>query len=186
MTDRVPFQDGQPILGSLYWPFENKKAMKTEGDKSKLEAVPSSRQIIGFLTQDGGGPSEEWDEKKVMITRYFGKYFPYIKLFNTCKIQLKELNFRHYQNNNNGFGTYPDYKVGIKVDETTLEKSCIAGPGINFGKTETINFNEHWVLAPGEHTITWFPSGLNLGWNDTGSEYFALDFLTLSFIVLLD
>jgi len=183
MTDGVPFQDEQLILESMYWPFENKKAMQTEENISKLEAVSSSRHVIGFLTQNGGGPSEEWDEKKVMITRYFGRYFPYIKLFNTHNIQLKEMRFRHYQENSKYSGTYPEYKVGIKVNETKVEKTFIAGPGSNFGKTETMNFDDTWALAAGENTISWFPI-LNLEWRNTDSDYFAVDFLTLSFILL--
>ena len=162
-----------PAPGSLFWDFENQ--VDIGGGVSKSVGLANDPWIVGFASQTGGGPGDYRH-----ITRYLGKYFPYIEFTTSKNITLDSLEFQHIHNHNPRYPTNPSYDVQLQFDSGSGYSDI--GPPLtlssaNSGNTDVISLGSI-VLEPGTYKIRWVSRNLAFG-SDTGSEFFAMDDLIL-------
>ena len=162
-----------PAPGSLFWDFENQ--VDIGGGVGKSVGLANDPWIVGFASQTGGGPGDYRH-----ITRYLGKYFPYIEFTTSANITLYSLEFQQIHTHNPRYPTNPSYDVQLQFDSGSGYSDI--GPPLtlssaNSGNTDVISLGSI-VLEPGTYKIRWVSRNLAFG-SDTGTEFFAMDDLIL-------
>jgi hypothetical protein len=161
----------------LYWNYEN----YVSGSGSI--ATSYSGGVTGLSDTTWGSPTEGWgiDGPTLLITRWFGGYFPYVSFTTTTQLVVDSLTFYHEHNHNPGFPTNPDYDVQLQINSgsgySDIGASFLAYNDGGWGYT-SIDLGSI-TLDPGTYTIRWDPRNLTWG-SDTNTEFFALDGVSLT------
>ncbi len=168
----------------IFWDFENPVNV---GDVSTFDPTTNVAVITGSASQTAKGPAETWGSNTVHLTRIFGTTnYPFISFTTTQGIALESLTFTHYHNHNPGFPTNPSYDVQLQLDSGSgfVDVGGLLNlSNANYGSTDTMDINVD--LAPGSYTLRWIPLNLN-GSNDTSTEFFAIDDLSVDGLILTD
>lgn len=174
---------------SLYFDYEDHTFAS---GKVTSAGVSSDPWLSGISSQTGGGNDEHWGSldagsgRHMLITRWFGANNPYIQFTTTTAVELESLSFYHHHNHNYGYPSYPDYDVQMQIDSGSGfadigGASFVASNSTRVwsGTPLALSLN-NMVLDAGTYTIRWDPRNLAYGATNTGSEYFALDGVTLN------
>jgi hypothetical protein len=162
------------LEGTIEWDFKN---VVQTGSVATAQGVSSTPKVTGFVSQSGGFRNEYWAH----ITEYFGSTnYPFIQFTNTVPIKLDQVSFKHLHNHN--FNSNRDgYTVKLQIDTGsgfTDVGTFRAGPE-NTNTVADIDLGGK-ILQPGTYKIRWIPL-LNNGASNTGTDWFALLALTLTF-----
>jgi hypothetical protein len=165
---------------ALTWDFSR---MVNSGARSRCEAGAGAAWSSAVLTQTGGGPAETWSipQPVVFLTRFLGSQYPYIEVTATAPMRLEGVSFRHFHNHNPGFPSNPSYLVQLQLGDSnrfTNLGQAFTVSSANHGGEIFVDLGGQAVTA-GTFQLRWFPRQLRNGAQDTNTEFFAFQDLTL-------
>lgn len=160
------------------WTFQNAANNKVS-DIEASSTAPGVRKAL-FNTDNNG--VENWSGNKLSVTRYFNATdnTPWLSFTLDNTVENLKLSFTHFHNHNWGFPTERQYKFGVQLDQGkgygNVARDLIASTATS-GQNLSVDLASS--LGPGSYSVRWV--GYGFGWgNNSGSEFFALDNVTLS------
>jgi hypothetical protein len=170
----------QPTPGTVSWDFANLTntgAVSTAQGGSSLGATAS-------VSQTGGGPSEPFDTAGVvLITRFFGREYPFLTITATQPLRLGQLAFAHYHNHNYEGRTKPSYQVQLQLDTGTgfaAIGDAFTASRATDSQVATVQFGGK-LLDASQFRLRWMPLNMPAPEPDTNTDYFAINKIVLSF-----
>lgn len=162
------------------WNFENASGSQVNGIAASATGAGVSN--AQFSTANNG--VEAWGGAigKLSVTRFFDSTSttPSLSFSLTEDYDAVTLSFTHFQNNNRDFPTSPRYKYAVQLNDGSgwvdVMADLIASPATN-GESLTLDIVQG--LNVGTYGLRWIGYGYSYGSN-SGSEFFALDNVTLS------
>ena len=162
------------------WTFQNGGVGKT----SSIAAESTGAGVSNAFFSTGNTGIENWGgaNGKLLVTRYFDSLNTTPSLMFTLGETYEHLtlDFTHFHNHNPGFPTAPKYNFAVQLNSgngwQTVMADLIASAATN-GQSLSLNVAD--ILAPGSYAMRWIGYGYSRG-SHSGTEYFALDNVTLS------
>lgn len=162
------------------WTFQNASV----GQVSGIAASTTDAGVTSAAFHTGNNGVENWGgpNGKLSVTRFFDSVGATPSLTFTLGSTFENLTlaFTHHHNHNVGQPTAPQYQYAVQLNTGngwgTLLADLIASPTTN---GQTVSLNVAQSLGPGSYAMRWIGYGFARGSN-SGSEYFALDNVTLS------
>lgn len=160
------------------WTFQNAANNKVS-DIEASSTAPGVRKAL-FNTDNNG--VENWSGNKLSVTRMFNSTdnTPWLSFTLDNTVENLKLSFTHFHNHNWGFPTAPQYKFRVQLGQGNSWQSVASDLVASSATSGTsLDLNVASSLGPGNYSLRW--QGYGFAWgNNSGSEFFALDNVTLS------